>query len=139
MSTPSTETSYFENLYRFALILTGNAEAAERHALSSLEEVAQLKHLGDEEHTWRLLYANLRKRASKEAALADPLSEKISALHKLDEPGRSALTLLYLGDVAPETAHRVLEISEKEFVQAVQKARESLDKQLPPTDSEKHE
>jgi len=122
--------AFLPNLYRFALVLTPDIGAASKAASSAIEDTLKKRDLSDPERAAAILYADVRRLCLKMPApdpgAVIPAGDIAAALHRLPEPGRSALALLYLGDLNGEQIGRVLGLHTNELGAALSAARESL-------------
>jgi DNA-directed RNA polymerase specialized sigma24 family protein len=136
--------------YRFALLLTGSIQTAERVLADALTECeAHLLQMRNElsRQTW--FTARLRERSAAAAAIAEPAprllrepdatSEELLEIeaylmaqrfHRLPEPERTALALFYLelfeiGEIA-----KLLKLDEDQLAATMGRARELLQNEL---------
>ncbi|HEY5704750.1 MAG TPA: hypothetical protein VIS96_04170 [Terrimicrobiaceae bacterium] len=125
MSDLPEEWVFIETAWRFAFVLTGCREGTSRVFKESVEELLRHPHPGDLERTKRLFFTVVRRRSLKFPARCE-LEGTAAKLHKLAEPGRSALALLYLDALPAGDIQRVLSISERLLAEAMDKARSEL-------------
>ncbi len=121
---------YLNSAWRYALVLTGCREGAAKIFRESMDEVVRHPHPGDHERTKRLLFTVLRRRALKYPASCE-LTGALAVLHRQPEPDRSALALLCLNAFDAEGLHRVLDLDVASVAAAVERARGSVQGQIP--------
>ncbi|HEY5741883.1 MAG TPA: hypothetical protein VIS99_05020 [Terrimicrobiaceae bacterium] len=125
MSDIPDEWIFLETAWRFALVLTGCEEGTSGVFKESVNELLRHPHPGDLERTRQLFYTIVRRRGLKFPARCE-LEGTAAKLHKLPEPGRSALTLLYLGALPASHIQSVLNLNERLLANAIDKARSAL-------------
>ena len=111
--------------WRFAHVLCGCADGASRAFDEALNEIRRHPHADDDDRVPRLFLTILRRRCLKVPARCD-LTGRPAALHRLLEPGRSALTLLCLDVLPAREIQRVLSLDERHLAEALEQARASL-------------
>jgi DNA-directed RNA polymerase specialized sigma24 family protein len=121
---------FLESAWRFALLLTGCHEGAAKIFKDSVDEVLHHPHPGDLERTRQLFFMIVRRRSLKYPARSE-LERTPARLHRVAEPGRSALALLYLGIFPAGDIQRVLNIDERLLAEAVATARSALREERP--------
>ena len=125
MSDPAMPSHLLENAWRFAHVLTGCAEGAARAFDESLEEVRRHPHADDEDRMARLFFNTLRRRCLKFPARCE-LAGRVADLHRLPEPGRSALVLLCLNILPASEMERVLNLDGRTLSASLEQARSAL-------------
>jgi len=149
MSNESAESEFFASLYRFAWILLLREDMARKVVLDALGEVhVRTSHSHeDAERTQARLFQVVRQRALKANVAgttpmasassgwpidAEPYltaasaSEIAAALHRTDEPGRSALALVLLDAVEVESMEKILGLSITQLAEATDRARAAV-------------
>jgi hypothetical protein len=116
---------FLETAWRFALVLTGCYEGTSKVFKDSVDELLRHPHPGDLERSKQLFFTIVRRRSLKFPARCE-LEGIAAKLHKLPEPGRSALTLLYLDALAASDVQHVLNLDERLLAAAVDKTRSAL-------------
>jgi hypothetical protein len=116
---------FLETAWRFALLLTGCYEGTSKAFKDSVDELLRHPHPGDLERTKQLFFTIVRRRSLKFPARCE-LEGTAAKLHKLPEPGRSALALLYLGALPASDIQCVLNLDERLLADAVDKTRSAL-------------
>lgn len=118
-------------LYRFAVLLTGDAVAAERALLAVCTECApHVEAFRTASNGMAFVISKLRARCGKkpDPPVGEP-PEKISVagqFHTLPEPGRSALALFYLDIFPSHEIAAMLHMSLEEFSAILVETRERL-------------
>jgi hypothetical protein len=125
MSDLPEEWVFLETAWRFAFLLTGCREGASKVFGDSVEELLRHPHPGDSERIRQLFFTAARRRSLKFPARCE-LEGTAAKLHKLPEPGRSALALLYLNALPAVDIQRVLNVNERLLSEAMDKARSAL-------------
>ncbi len=148
MAERTEDSDFFQDLHRFAFVLTRNADTARRIVTESLDEALQ-RHRGHLEHErWVVLcFQGVRKRALANVTTPKPALRNVpdelppdadrvladadpdlvlAALHNLPEPGRSALVVLLLKVLDAEAMEKMLGVGLGELSDAVHAARLSL-------------
>jgi hypothetical protein len=119
---------FLETAWRFALLLTGCYEGTSKVFKDSVDELLRHPHPGDLERTKQLLFTIVRRRSLKFPARSE-LEGTAAKLHKLPEPGRSALALLYLDALPASEVQCVVNLDERFLADAVDKTRSALREQ----------
>ncbi len=119
---------FLETAWRFALLLTGCYEGTSKVFKDSVDELLRHPHPGDLERTKQLLFTIVRRRSLKFPARCE-LDGTPAKLHKLPEPGRSALALLYLDALPSPDIQCVVNLDERLLADAVDKTRSALREQ----------
>jgi len=125
MSNEPDEWDFLQTAWQFAHLLTGNEKGAAAIFDDSVAEVLKHPDSGDYERAKWLLFRVIRLRCLKYPAACE-LTGPAEKLHKLPEPGRSALAILCLDALDAEDIRRVLHLHERELVMALDKARAAL-------------
>ena len=124
-------------LYRFALLLTGDASSAEQTLLRVFEEFAQqIGQFRTEKHRTAFLVAKIRESFSKRAPEAQPppventfsaqFSTFSAQFSTLSEPARSALALFYLDLFPVSELAALLNLSMEDLGAHLRSGREQL-------------
>ena len=121
----SEEAVFLEAAWRFAFVLTGCREGASKAFKESVDELLRHPHAGDLEKTEKLLFAAVRRRSLKFPAYCE-LKGSPARLHRLPEPGRSALALLSLNALGADAITNILGIDSRGLAEALGKARSAL-------------
>ena len=137
--------------YRFALLLTGSIQTAERVLADALIECeAQLLQMRNEKSRQAWFTTRLRERSAAAAAIADPAPRLLrepgegtsgelleieaylmaQRFHRLPEPERTALALFYLELFEVEEIAKLLKLDEEHLAAAVGRARALLQNEL---------
>jgi hypothetical protein len=93
------EWRFLPDAWSYAVILTGSAQAATDLVTNTLNGVATRHDILGNKHRRRVFFATLFREANKAPRVELPgsnLSDDILELHRLSEPGRSALALFHL-------------------------------------------
>lgn len=101
----------------------------------ALQGVAVRNDLVSSKRRRRLFFAMLFREGQKIARQSEPAGEKystLSALHKIQEPGRSALALLHLRIFDPDQIAVIIGKTDKELPAILTTAREEFSKQETP-------
>ncbi len=140
---------FFASLYRFAWILLLREDMARKVVLDALGEVhIRTNHSHEEtERTQARLYQVVRQRAlkvsvepftpvvSNSSGWPDAVGPHLSgidpgavalALHRAEEPGRSALALVLLNAVEVESMEKILGLSIAQLAAATDRARAAV-------------
>jgi hypothetical protein len=125
MSDIPDEWIFLETAWRFSLLLTGCREGTSKVFKDSVDELLRHPHPGDLERTRQLFFTIVRRRSLKFPARCE-LEGTAAKLHKLPEPGRSALALLYLDALPASDIHCVLNLDERLLADAMNKTRSAL-------------
>ena len=137
--------------YRFALLLTGSIQTAERVLADALTECeAQLLQMRNEKSREAWFTTRLRERSAAAAAIADPAPRLVreadagagaelleieaylmaQRFHRLPEPERTALALFYLELFEVEEIAKLLKLDEEQLAATVGRARALLQNEL---------
>jgi hypothetical protein len=119
---------FLETAWRFALLLTGCYEGTSKVFKDSVDELLRHPHPGDLERTKQLLFTIVRRRSLKFPARCE-LDGTAAKLHKLPEPGRSVLALLYLDALPAPDIQCVVNLDGRLLADAVDKTRSALREQ----------
>jgi len=120
---------FLQDAWSYAVILTGSPQAATDLVTSTLNGVATRQDILGNKHRRRVFFATLFRDVNKTARLASPdadLPEDILALHKLNEPGRTTLTLFHLGFFPIEEIADIVGKNEKELPDILEATRTAL-------------
>jgi DNA-directed RNA polymerase specialized sigma24 family protein len=128
MTAPRDDWTFVSDAWRYALVLAGNEEAAEKLVHEHLLKVARRSDVHDAHRAQRLVFAGLYAAGRKIPASADyqpstPAEVHALPFHRLAEPGRSAFTLLTLGLFSGEDLAGLLSSSESDLAEALRLAR----------------
>ncbi len=128
-NTPFAQASLAE-FYRFALLLTGNPEAAERIVADTLlDSDAQLGEIRNPTQREACFASRVRQRClrdltpSGEAADPDNGAALARKFSRLQEPERSALALFYLDLFSEEEIASVLKMKAEDLAGTLSRAR----------------
>lgn len=119
----------------YAFVLTGREEAATGMVSKALQCVAARNDLVSSRRRRRLFFAMLFREGQKIPRHSELAGEKyatLSALNKIQEPGRSALALLHLRLFDPDQIAVIIGKTEKELPAILTAAREEFSKQEAP-------
>jgi hypothetical protein len=115
----------------YAFVLTGQSSAATEMVSKALQGVAARNDLVSSSRRKRLFFATLFREGHKFPRHTEPAEEKYStltSLHKIQEPGRSALALLHLRLFDPDQIAVIIGKTEKELPAILTAAREEFSK-----------
>jgi len=115
----------------YACVLTGREVAATEMVSKALQGVAARNDLVSLRRRRRLFFAILFREGQKIPRQAEPAEGKYStlvSLHKIQEPGRSALALLHLRLFDPDQIAVIIGKTEKELPTILTAAREEFSK-----------
>lgn len=125
MSEIPAEPALLETAWQYALLCTGCRQGADSVLKAAVEDILKHPDAGDPGRRKRLLFGTVRRRSLRFPAKIE-VNGAAARMHKLAEPGRSALALLYLDAMPAEEIRRVLELDEAGFSAAVEKSRNAL-------------
>ncbi|MFM8765510.1 MAG: hypothetical protein ACKOHM_13455 [Spartobacteria bacterium] len=115
----------------YAFVLTGREEEATGMVSRALQGVAARNDLVSSRRRRRLFFAMLFREGQKIPRQSEPAGEKYSmlaGLHKIREPGRSALALLHLRLFDADQVAVIIGKTEKELPAILTAAREEFSK-----------
>lgn len=115
----------------YACVLTGREAAATEMVSKALQGVAARNDLVSSRRRRRLFFAILFREGQKIPRQPEPAEGKystLSGLHKIQEPGRSALALLHLRLFDPDQIAVIIGKTEKELPDILTAAREEFSK-----------
>lgn len=115
----------------YAFVLTGREAAATGMVSKALQGVAARNDLVSSKRRRRLFFAMLFREGQKIPRHSEPAGEKyatLSALHQIQEPGRSALALLHLRLFDPDQIAVIIGKTEKELPSILASARGEFSK-----------
>jgi DNA-directed RNA polymerase specialized sigma24 family protein len=128
-NTPLAQASLAE-FYRFALLLTGSAEAAERIVAETLSDSdAQLEEIRNSTQREACFASRVRQRCLRDFTPADAVAEETECIAlarkfaTLQEPERSALALFYLDLFSAEEIASVLKMKPEDLAETLTNAR----------------
>jgi DNA-directed RNA polymerase specialized sigma24 family protein len=150
LQTPLFPSATLAEFYRFALLLTGSIQTAERVLADALTECeTQLVQMRNEKSRQAWFTARLRERCAaaeviepaprllreEEGGMGGELLEIEAYLmaqrfHRLPEPERTALALFYLDAFELEEIAKLLKLDEEELAAAVGRGRQLLQNEL---------
>lgn len=151
MQTALFPSAILAEFYRFALLLTGSIQTAERVLADALTECeAQLLQMRNEKSREAWFTTRLRERSAAAAAIADPAPRLVreadagagaelleieaylmaQRFHRLPEPERTALALFYLELFEVEEIAKLLKLDEEQLAATVGRARALLQNEL---------
>lgn len=137
--------------YRFALLLTGSLQTAEKVLADALtESEGELLQMRNEKSRQAWFAMRLRERCAAAAVIAEPAPRLVrdheegtnaelleieaylmaQRFHRLPEPERTALALFYLDLFAVEDIGKLLKLEEEELAATVGRARAHLRNEL---------
>ena len=120
----------------YALILTGTAAKATELVATVFGEISARHDVVTSRRRRRLFFAKLLREAGGLTRVAEPDFSgpaDLFCFHELQEPGRSALVLLYFRLFTPEQLADVIGRPEKELSAVLDSARAELAQKLPAT------
>jgi DNA-directed RNA polymerase specialized sigma24 family protein len=126
------EWRFLRSGWMYAFVLTGREAAATEMVSKALQGVAARNDLVSSRRRRRLFFAILFREGQKIPRQSEPAEEKYSTLatlHKIQEPGRSALALLHLRLFDPDQIAVIIGKTEKELPSILTAAREDFSKQ----------
>ena len=121
----------------YALILTGTAAKATELVAAVFGEISGRHDVVTSRRRKRLFFAKLLREASSLTRVSEGDFSGTAGLfpfHQLQEPGRSALSLLYFRLFTPEQLADVIGLREKELPVVLDSARAELAQKLPATE-----
>ena len=131
-NTPLAQASLAE-FYRFALLLTGSAEAAERIVAETLSDSdAQLEEIRSSAQREACFASRVRQRCLRDFTPMDEVETANEGMalarhfSTLQEPERSALALFYLDLFSAEEIASVLKIKPEDLAETLMHARTLL-------------
>lgn len=133
MSSATKNWAFLPDAWKYALVLAGTEHAATALLSETLKSLSQRLDLWDMNRTRRLLFSSLYRqglRISRVKPSDSSFENRLLPFHELEEPGRSALVLLYLGLFSSEHLALLLGYSESELANILSRARAALAKQL---------
>jgi len=113
----------------YGYVLTGGEEEATAMVSKALQGVAARNDLVSTRQRRRLFFAMLFREGQKIPHRSDPSGMRnptLAGLHKIREPGRSALTLLHLRLFDPDQVAAIIGKTEKELPAILTGAREEF-------------
>lgn len=116
-------------------MLTGGPDTATSLVSETLSAIAGRADVVSTHRRKRLFFSTLFRAPRTVAAATDPDSSTppaIATFHALSEPGRSALTLLYLRVFPPEELAGILGKTQIELADILHSAREEFSRQSSP-------
>lgn len=128
------EWPFLAEAWKFALVLTGREAAATALVSKALAAISKRADLHELTRTKRVFFSILCREGSKTGTVLDPetpAEQTVFFLHKLPEPSRRAITLLYLGAFSGEQLAGLLGQSEAELARCLEEARSFLRPQFP--------
>lgn len=115
----------------YAYVLAGQESAASGMVSKALQEVAKRNDLVSSRRRRRLFFAMLFREGQKippQSLDAESKNLPLARLHRLQEPGRSALALLHLRLFDPDQIAVIIGKTEKELPAILTAAREEFSK-----------
>ena len=134
MSNLPKEWRFLRAAWVYALVLTGQEHAATGMVSNALQGIAHRHDVVSTKRRRRLFFAMLFRKGEKNPCGACgglPGDNGLAAFHQLEEPGRSALSLLYLHIFPADEIADILGTSEKELAGILTKARADLSEKIP--------
>lgn len=123
------EWPFLAEAWKFALVLTGRESAATALVSKALAAISKRADLHELTRTKRVFFSILCREGGKTGTVLDPetpAEQTVFFLHKLPEPSRRAITLLYLGAFSGEQLAGLLGQSEAELARCLEEARSFL-------------
>jgi hypothetical protein len=117
--------------WMYAFVLTGQEAAATEMVSKALQGVAARNDLVSSRRRRRLFFAILFREGQKISSPSEPAEgndSTFAGLHKIQEPGRSALALLHLRLFDPDQIAVIIGKTEKELPAILTAAREEFSK-----------
>jgi hypothetical protein len=131
MSNLPKEWRFLRAAWIYAFVLTGQEATATEMVSNALQGVAVRNDLVSSRRRRRLFFAILFREGQKISVPSEPTegdSSTLSRLHKIREPGRSALALLHLRLFDPDQIAVIIGKTEKELPDILTTAREEFSK-----------
>ena len=131
MSQLTKEWRFLRSGWIYAFVLTGRQAAATELVSKALKGVAERNDLVSSRRKRRLFFAMLFREGQKIPRLSAPEDEShpvLSRLHGIQEPGRSALTLLHLRLFDPDQIAVIIDKTEKQLPEILTAARDDFSK-----------
>jgi hypothetical protein len=129
------EWRFLRSAWIYAHVLTGSPDTATSLISETLSAIAGRADVVSTQRRKRLFFSTLF-RAPRTVAPASgpdsPVPPAIATFHTLSEPGRSALTLLYLRVFPPEELAGILGKTQIELADILQSAREEFSQKSSP-------
>lgn len=128
------EWRFLRSAWIYAHVLTGKAESATALVAETLKTIAGRADVVSPRRRKRLFFSTLfRNATSQPAELLGPsdATPAVEAFHNLPEPGRSALTLLYLRAFSPEELAGILGKTPVELADVLQSTRREFSNRIP--------
>jgi hypothetical protein len=125
------EWRFLRSGWLYAFVLTGREAAATEMVSKALQGVAARNDLVSSRRRRRLFFAILFREGQKIPRQAEPAEGKypiLAGLHRIQEPGRSALALLHLRLFDPDQIAVIIGKTEKELPAILTAAREEFSK-----------
>ena len=115
-------------LYRFALLLTGDAATAERALIDVCAQfVPQMEAYRNSRNRLAFCVGKIREHCLKKVPRAAEVASGVVAhFRALDEPDRSALALFYLGIFPAQEIAAILSLSIEQLSEVLAHGRKSL-------------
>jgi len=125
------EWRFLRSAWIYALVLTAQESAASEMVSKAVQDVAKRNDLVSSRRRRRLFFAMLFREGQKLSR--QPLNEEsknlpLAGLHRIQEPGRSALALLHLRLFEPDHIAVIIGKTEKELPAILTAAREEFSK-----------
>ncbi|MFZ4774060.1 MAG: hypothetical protein ACOYM3_01775 [Terrimicrobiaceae bacterium] len=128
------EWPFLNEAWKFALVLTGREAAATALVAQALAAVSKRSDLHETGRTKRIFFSILCREGAKSPVMDNPetpAERTVFFLHKLPEPSRQAISLLYLGAFSGEHLAAILHQSEAELARSLDDARSRLRPHFP--------
>jgi hypothetical protein len=129
MSNLPKEWRFLRAAWVYALVLTGREHAATGMVANALQDIANRHDVVSTKRRRRLFFAMLFREGEKKprgAGGGSANEDGLAVFHRLEEPGRSAISLLYLHLFPAEEIADILGTSEKELAGILTRARAEL-------------
>lgn len=127
------EWPFLSEAWKFALVLTGREAAATGLVSGAIEAVSKRADLHEAGRTKRVFFSILCREGAKFSEILapeTPVEQAVHFLHRLPEPSRRAITLLYLGVFSGEHLAGLLGQSETGLAKCLEEARSRLGPQF---------
>lgn len=129
------EWRFLRSAWIYATVLTGEAESATALVTETLKTIAGRADVVSPRRRKRLFFSTLFRAATApptEPRHSSDTPAAVKTFHSLPEPGRSALTLLYLRVFPPEELAGILGKTPIELADVLQSTRPEFSNRIPP-------
>lgn len=125
------EWRFLRSAWIYATVLTGEAESATALVTETLKTIAGRADVVSPRRRKRLFFSTLFRTATEPLHSSDTPAA-VKTFHSLPEPGRSALTLLYLRVFPPDELAGILGKTPIELADVLQSTRREFSNRIPP-------